>query len=90
MIVLASHNHPLQDAHLIAQRRLIHVQNVNGFQDDVPPNQEHDRFIRALAKRAKAEAARGLRAHLGNVKTHLQSRLKSLGGIPAAKTSARA
>src|SRR5260221_1198982 len=64
MIVLASHNRPVQDAHIVAQRRLIHVQNVNGFQDDLPPAGEHHRFIRALVKRSKAEAIRGLKIHL--------------------------
>jgi DNA-binding GntR family transcriptional regulator len=89
MIVLASHNQPVQDAHIVAQRRLIHVQNVNGFQEDepAPPSEEHERFIRALVKRSKAEASRGLRAHLENVKRHLQARL---GPVGAVKTAARA
>ncbi len=81
MIVVASHNRPVQDAHIVAQRRLIQVQNVNGFQEEepAPPAAEHERFIRALAKRSKAEAVRGLRAHLANVKKHLRSRLESAG-----------
>jgi len=81
MIVMASHNRPVQEAHLVAQRRLIHVQNVNRFQEDepAPPAQEHDRFIGALVKRSRAEAVRGLKAHLANVKAHLQTRLKGLG-----------
>ena len=78
MIVLASHNRPLQDAHLVAQRRLIHVQNVNGVQEEpAPPTAEHERFVRALAKRSKAESVRGLKAHLMSVKKHLRSRLES-------------
>src|SRR6185295_11917258 len=36
MIVVASHNRPVQDAHIVAQRRLIQVQNVNGFQEAEP------------------------------------------------------
>jgi DNA-binding GntR family transcriptional regulator len=91
MIVEASHNKPVQDAHIVAQRRLIHVQNINGFQQDepAPPSEEHDRFIRALAKRSKAEAVRGLRAHLENVKRHLESRLGPTDRA-RVKTAARA
>ncbi|MGH7897810.1 MAG: GntR family transcriptional regulator, partial [Candidatus Binatia bacterium] len=80
MIVMASHNRPVQDAHLVAQRRLIQVQNVNGFQGEpVPPLAEHERFVRALVKRSRAEAARALRAHLANVKIHLKTRLETIG-----------
>jgi DNA-binding GntR family transcriptional regulator len=89
MIVMASHNRPVQEAHLIAQRRLIHVQNVNNFQDDVPPANEHERFIRALVKRAKAEAVRGLKAHLASVKNHLNSRLQTLAPAKLKKAGAR-
>jgi len=89
MIVMASHNRPVQEAHLIAQRRLIHVQNANDFQDDVPPANEHDRFIRALVKRSKAEAVRGLKEHLASVKNHLKSRLKTLAPAERKKAGAR-
>ena len=94
MIVMASHNRPLQDAHIVAQRRLIHVQNVNGFQreEPAPPAAEHERFIRALLKRSKAEAVRGLRAHLANVKSHLRSRLEPrerAGSRPLRNSAAR-
>ena len=80
MIVVASHNRPVQDAHIVAQRRLVQVQNVNGFQreEPVPPAAEHERFVRALVKRSKAEAVRGLKAHLVKVKDHLRSRLEPL------------
>ena len=79
MIVVAGHNRPVQDAHILAQRRLIQVQNVHGLGDEepVPPAAEHERFIRALVKRSKAEAVRGLKAHLANVKKHLRTRLEA-------------
>src|SRR5882672_8751810 len=91
MIVMASHNRPVEDAHLVAQRRLIHVQNVNGFpqQEPAPPAAEHERFIRALVKRSKAEAVRGLRAHLANVKSHLRSRLQPIEPTHRVKSGAR-
>ena len=81
MIVMASHNRPVQDAHIVAQRRLIQVQNVNRFERELPtpPAAEHERFVRALAKRSRTEAVRALRAHLANVKTQLRLRLETPG-----------
>ena len=92
MIVMACHNRPLQDAHIVAQRRLIQVQNVNGFQQEepVPPAAEHERFVRALVKRSRAEAVRGLRAHLANVKSHLQARLETIAHGQRAASRAKA
>lgn len=80
MIVLASHNTPVIDAHLIVQRRIIRVQNVNGFSrpEVAPPGDEHEEFIRALLKRSKSLAVKAMKKHLEHVKRNLQVRLEVL------------
>ena len=93
MIVLASHNSPVIDAHLVVQRRIIRVQNLNGFQkhhERAPPAAEHEEFIRALVKRSKAQAVRGMKNHLAHVKNNLMSRLEALDRNQPSATAVRA
>lgn len=80
MIVIASHNNPVIDAHLVVQRRNIRIQNLNGFSRPEPalPADEHEEFIQALRKRSKIQAVRGMKKHLEHVKKNLQSRLEAL------------
>ncbi len=78
MIVLASHNRPVIDAHLISQRKIIRVQNVRGYPLDEapPPDAEHGAFVRALVKRSKAQATIRMKSHLAHVKDHLMAHLE--------------
>jgi DNA-binding GntR family transcriptional regulator len=93
MIVLASHNQPVIDAHLIVQRRIIRMQNINGLlyqQERAPPGAEHEEFVRALMKRAKAQAVKAMKNHLAHVKENLQERLKVLARNKQTPTAVRA
>lgn len=93
MIVLASHNGPVIDAHLVCQRRIIRVQNVNGIQqrhERAPPGGEHEEFIDALKKRAKAQAVRAMKNHLAHVKELLQARLETLDRGKQSRAAVRA
>ncbi len=93
MIVLASHNTPVIDAHLDAQRRIIRVQNVNGIQqrhERAPPGAEHEEFVRALLKRSKAQAVKAMKNHLAHVKENLQARLEVLDRTKRSAAAIRA
>jgi len=78
LIVLASHNQPLIDAHLIVSRQIIRVQNVTGFLQPDLPAHEHDAFIEPLLRRSKPQAVKGLKRHLTTVETNLRHRLETL------------
>ncbi len=77
-IVVASHNKPLIESHLIASRQIIRVQNATGFLYPDIPSHEHDVFVEALLARKKGPAAKGLRQHLEHVESNLRRRLQSL------------
>jgi DNA-binding GntR family transcriptional regulator len=74
-VVLASHNQPLIDAHLVASRQIIRIQNVTGYLQPDMPVHEHDAFIEPLLRRSKAQAVKGLKLHLATVEQNLRERL---------------
>ncbi len=77
-IVVASHNQPLMDAHLIEWRQLIRVQNATSdLQPDLPVH-EHDAFIEPLLRRDKVKAVKGLKRHLAHVEANLRHRMATL------------
>ncbi len=86
LIVLASNNAPLTDAHLLASRQLIRIQNLNGSIEHVASEGvgEHDDIIAALTCRDAAEASRLLEHHLGTVEDNLRRRLRVFAPEPAA------
>ncbi len=89
MIVVASHNQPVIDAHHVVSRQIIRVQNVNGFPEPrVMPGDEHDTFIGPLLKRSKAGAVKGLKAHLTHVEDNLRQRLMTLAETEERRVSA--
>ena len=78
-IVVASHNRPLIDAHLIVARQMIRVQNATRSLQPNFPAHEHDAFIEPLLGRAKRPAAAAMRRHLTTVEANLRQRLRILG-----------
>ncbi len=77
-IVVASHNRPLINAHLIVSRQIIRVQNVTGYLHPDLPVHEHDAFIEPLMKRKAKPAVEGLRRHLATVEANLRRRLETM------------
>lgn len=77
-IVVASHNRPLINAHLIVSRQIIRVQNVTGYLHPDLPVHEHDAFIEPLVKRKAKPAVEGLRRHLATVEANLRRRLETM------------
>ena len=77
-IVVASHNRPLINAHLIVSRQIIRVQNVTGYPQPDLPVHEHDAFIEPLMKRKAKPAVEGLRRHLATVEANLRRRLETM------------
>lgn len=77
-IVVASHNRPLINAHLIASRQIIRVQNVTGYLHPDLPVHEHDAFIEPLMRREVGPAVEGLRRHLATVEANLRRRLETM------------
>jgi DNA-binding GntR family transcriptional regulator len=78
-IVLASHNAPLIEAHLIVWRRIIRMQNINELVDPDcgPPAAEHDAFVAPLLRRDRDAAVAGLRRHHLHVEDNLKERLRA-------------
>lgn len=85
-IVVASHNRPLINAHLIASRQIIRVQNVTGYLHPDLPVHEHDAFIEPLMQRQAPAAVEGLRRHLATVEANLRRRLETMAEETAKTT----
>jgi DNA-binding GntR family transcriptional regulator len=79
-IVLAGGNGPLADAHLIASRQIIRVQNLDGPLEHFPGEgvSEHERVIAALRERDEVLAHALLDAHLDTIEDNLRRRLEAL------------
>jgi len=77
LVVEASGNAPLIEAHTVVSRQLIRVQNLDGpLEHPISESEsEHDNFIDALAARDKVRAAAELRRHLATVEDNLRKRL---------------
>ncbi len=94
LIVAASHNQPLIDAHTVVSRQIIRVQNLNGPLEHglAESIDEHDRFLAALAARDKVTATRLLGSHLATVESNLRRRLEpfaeSVDATPGAAPQA--
>ncbi|WP_165191456.1 GntR family transcriptional regulator [Caulobacter soli] len=78
LIVVASRNQPLIDAHTVVSRQLIRVQNLNGpLEHSLDESiDEHDQFLTALAARDKSAAAQRFDRHLTTVEDNLRRRLE--------------
>ncbi len=76
-IVLACGNQPLAEAHLLASRQLIRIQNLSGRYEHVTTESvdEHDEIIAAIEKRDAETAVRLHSAHLDTVGENLRARL---------------
>ncbi len=92
MIVLASHNRPLIEAHLLAHRKIVRIQNVNPEHrpEAAPPAAEHETFISALVRRDKATAIRAMQTHQEHIEDLLVSRLRQLADANDPPTAADA
>lgn len=79
-IVLASGNAPLADAHLIASRQIIRVQNLQASSAHSADEalQEHGAIVAALLARDGARAVRLLTEHFATVEDNLRRRLTDL------------
>jgi DNA-binding GntR family transcriptional regulator len=78
-IVLASNNDVLMRYHQMIVRQVIRIQNLYGIKGEKPKDSiiEHERFIRALARRDAAKAVSELRKHLGTADKMLHVRLST-------------
>ena len=78
-IVVASNNDVLSRYHQMVVRQVIRIQNLYGITGEKPKDSiiEHERFVRALAKRDKAKALAEFRKHLGTADKMLHARLRA-------------
>jgi DNA-binding GntR family transcriptional regulator len=85
-IVLASGNTPLAEAHLLASRQLIRIQNLSGPLEHVASEgvDEHGEIITALEARNPDKAVAIHAAHLSTVEDNLRGRLHQWTSISAA------
>lgn len=79
LIVLASGNGPLADAHIVTARQIIRVQNLEGPLEHTATEGvgEHDDVITALATRDEVRAVALFSAHLDTVEDNLRRRLRA-------------
>lgn len=77
-IVLASGNVPLIEAHLLASRQIIRVQNLDGPLEHLPAESvmEHDAFLAALLRREAETALALFKRHLQTAEENLRRRLQ--------------